>query len=101
MASGDDDLTRFVLAGRFSKPWRGRVRTRPKMPSGAWRVAAVACTAVGALVAWLIFRNSGALGWRMVAGAGVGFAVGIYVVETMWERRARSTAADGPIGRRR
>ncbi len=99
MAGGNFFLG-YLLGRRGSEPWTGRERTRPKMPSGPWRAAALLCTATGVLAAWLIFRGSSAIGWRMVAGGVVGFAVGMYIVETIWERRVAARSHDGPIGPR-
>ena len=64
------------------------------MPSRPWRLVAVRCTMAGLLVAWLLFRDSGALGWRLVAGAALGFAAGMYVVESIRERRLHHRAGD-------
>jgi purine-cytosine permease-like protein len=61
------------------------VRTRPKMPSTPWRIAAVASVALGMLVAALV--PAGSLLPNLIVGAVVGFVVGMYVVETVWERR--------------
>lgn len=98
----DNDFTfAYFFARRHAKRWKPRERTRPKMASAAWRFSALACTIIGALGAWLVFRNSGALGWRVFAGGVVGFVIGMYVVETIWERRLRSTEPAGPIGPRR
>ena len=77
----------YLLRKKGSKGWRTPERVTPKMPSILWRVAAVCCAALGAVLAWLIFRGSAATGWRMVGGAIVGFVVGMYAVESIWERR--------------
>jgi hypothetical protein len=101
--AGTDFIVGYLFGRRGFRHWGGRERTRPKMPSTPWRVWAVVCAVVGALVAWLIFRGAGALGWRLVAGAIVGFVVGMYVVETVWERRVRAAGTippTGPIGPR-
>lgn len=95
-----DFVTGYFFGRRRFKRWTGRERTRPKMPSGPWRAAALLCTAAGALVAWLLFRESSSVGWRMVAGGVVGFAVGMYIVESIWERRVAARSHDGPIGPR-
>ena len=97
----NDFILGYVFARRFAKPWRGRERTRPKMPSASWRLAAVGCTAAGALLAWLIFRDSGAVVIRTIFGGVAGLVVGMIVVETIWERRTATREPDGPIGPRR
>ncbi len=98
--SGSHFIVGYLFGRRGFKRWTGRERTRPKMPSGPWRAAALLCTAAGVLVAWLLFRGSGPVGWRMVAGGVVGFAVGMYIVESIWERRVAARSHDGPIGPR-
>lgn len=98
--AGNDFLVGYFFGRRGFKRWTGRERTRPKMPSGPWRASALLCTAAGVLVAWLIFGRSDAGGWRLVAGGVVGFAVGMYVVESIWERRHAARSEAGPIGRR-
>jgi membrane associated rhomboid family serine protease len=66
-------------------------RKRPKMPSKPWRLAAVCCIAIGAIGAWLLFRGSDTVALRAAVGGAIGFVVGMYIVETVWERRvARS-----------
>lgn len=91
----------YFFARRSAKPWKGRERTRPKMPSGPWRAAAISCMALGVLVAWLLFRASDSAGWRMFAGGVIGLIAGMYVVETIWERRVSARERQGPIGPRR
>lgn len=95
----------YFSAKRSATPWRAGPRTHPKMPSRPWRTAAVICTLVGAAGAWLLFRNgdSGALVLRVIVGGLAGLAIGMYVVETVWERRTRRRLASppSPIGRRR
>ena len=102
MAAGDF-IVGYFFGRRGFRRWTGRQRTRPKMASRPWRLAAVLCTIAGMLLAWLLFRSSGALGWRLVGGAGLGFAVGMYAVESVWERRLHRRTADqvgdGPTGR--
>ncbi len=98
---GDGNFVAGYFFGRRRfKRWTGRERTRPKMPAGPWRAAALLCTSAGVLVAWLIFRDSDAVTWRLVAGGAIGFAVGMYVVESVWERRLSARADTGPIGPR-
>ena len=95
----------YLFARRNASPWRPGPRKHPKMPSRPWRAAALICTLLGAMGAWLIFRDgdSGALTLRVIVGGLVGLAIGMYVVETVWERRIRrrQTAPPSPIGRRR
>ena len=91
---GGDFIVGYFFGRRGFRRWTGRTRTRPKMASGPWRLAAALCTIGGMLVAWLLFRSSGALGWRLVGGAVLGFAVGMYVVESVWERRLHRRTAD-------
>lgn len=98
--AGPDFILGYLLGRRGPKRWRGRERTRPKMPAAAWRAWAIVCIGSGVLIAWLLFSGSSSLGWRMVAGGIVGFLVGMYLVETIWERRIRATAEHGPIGPR-
>lgn len=98
--AGNHFIVGYLFGRRGFKRWTGRERTRPKMPAGPWRAAALLCIAAGVLVAWSIFRGSSSVGWRMVAGGVVGFAVGMYVVESIWERRVAARADSGPIGRR-
>lgn len=59
------------------------------------------CTALGVLGAWMLFRDSGALGWRMFGGGAAGFVIGMYVVESVWERSLAAREPSGPIGPRR
>ncbi len=92
---GSDFIVGYLFGRRRFGRWHGRARTRPKMPSRPWRLAAVLCASAGVIAAWILFRDSGALGWRLVAGAMIGFVVGMYVVETIWERRL---PADGVTG---
>ncbi len=79
----------YIYGRRGGRPWKPGPRTRPKMPSAPWRAAAVSCAAIGALVAWLLFRDTNVVLLRVAVGAGVGFVVGMYLVETVWERRFR------------
>lgn len=102
----NDFLFGYFFARRFSKQGQPRQRKYPKMPSGAWRIAASICISIGAGVSWLLFRHadSGALAARIIVGALAGLVIGMYIVETIWERRRRresSGAAASPIGRRR
>lgn len=97
----NDFIFGYFFARRFAKPWKGRERTRPKMPSTPWRVAAVCCIATGALLAWLIFRGSDAVVIRTIFGGVVGLVVGMILVETIWERRVAAREPGGPIGPRR
>lgn len=101
--AGSDFIVGYLFGRRGGLTgWRGRERTRPKMPAGSWRLAAVLCITAGAIAAWLSFGQSGNLGWRMVGGGAIGFVVGMYVVESVWERRqyARNDVPSTPIGRR-
>jgi len=69
------------------------------MPSTPWRVAAACCTLTGGIIGWLLFAGAPI---RVAACAVAGFVVGMYVVETVWERRlARAEPPPGPIGPRR
>lgn len=102
---GSDVIVGYFFGRHGSRLWTGRDRTRPKMPSRPWRLAAVLCTAAGMLLAWMMFRDSGALGWRLVADAVVGFVVGMFVVESIWNGDCKpaprsSGAGAGPAGRR-
>ena len=97
----NDFIFGYFFARRFAKPWKGRERTRPKMPSTTWRLAAVGCTASGALLTWLIFRDSEAVAVRTIFGGVAGLVVGMIVVETIWERRTAAREPGGPIGPRR
>jgi len=102
----DDFFFRYLFARQFAKPWKPGPRKHPKMPSGPWRAAALACLSIGALVAWLLFRNgdSGALLLRVIVGALVVFVIGMYIVETIWERREQrrqNAPPPSPIGPRR
>lgn len=90
----------YFFARRHATPWKQRERTRPKMPSTPWRLSALASVAIGVLAAWLLFRGASSIGWRMVAGGVAGFVVGMYIVESIWERRLRAAEAAGPIGKR-
>ena len=103
--AGNDFIFGYFFARRFAKPWKPGPRTHPKMPSRPWRLAAVVSFSIGAMGAWLLFRHhdSGALVLRVLIGGLIGFVIGMYVVETVWERRRREreAAAPSPIGRRR
>lgn len=96
-----DFIVGYLFGRRGARRWRGRERTRPKMPSSTWRAWAIVCVGTGVLGAWLLFRDSDALGWRMLAGGTVGFVLGMYVVETVWERRVGAAAERDPIVARR
>ena len=65
-----DFLFGYFFAKRSAKPWKPGPRKHPKMPSTSWRLAALACTAIGAALFWLLFRggDSGALMLRIGAG---------------------------------
>ena len=83
------------LTGRRRRNRGAPVKSdRPTMPSTSWRIAAVACIGVGAFVAWLLFRNTSVVALRVIAGGIVGFLVGMYIVETVWERRLRARPID-------
>ena len=86
-----DFLFGYFFARRSAKPWKPGPRKHPKMPSTSWRLAALACTAIGAALFWLLFRggDSRALMLRIGAGGVVGLVVGMYLVETVWEHRRR------------
>ena len=101
-----DFIFGYFFAKRSATPWKPGPRRHPKMRSTTWRLAAVACTVIGAALFWLLFRggDSGALVLRIGAGGVVGLVVGMYLVETVWERRRRGRQDDppaSPIGRRR
>lgn len=95
-------FSQIYLRRRFepSQPWE---RKRPKMPSGPWRLAAVICFSLGAAASWMLFRDTSAATIRTIAGGVAGFVVGMYIVETLWERRyhGRGDAPPSPIGKRR
>jgi hypothetical protein len=97
----------YFFARKFATPWKPGPRRHPKMPSGPWRMAAIACLTIGALASWLVFRDgdTGRLVVRMIGGAVAVFVVGMYAVETVYERRLRRRAAEAaapsPIGKRR
>ncbi|MDJ0767220.1 MAG: hypothetical protein QNJ12_00445 [Ilumatobacter sp.] len=101
----DDQQFRFrqIYVRNRMQPSKPFERTRPKMPSGPWRAAAVICFLVGAGVAWLLFGDSNAAVLRVLFGGLVGFAVGMYVVEGVWERWywRRHDPPASPIGPRR
>lgn len=96
---GNDFLFGYFFARRFAKPSKREARKYPKMPSGPWRIAAVICVATGAALSWLLFRNgnSGILAIRVVFGGLVGLVIGMYVVETVWERRRRPHESGAPV----
>ena len=80
------------------------VRKRPKMPSTPWRVAATICFLAGATIAWAVSQSApgATIVVRTVLGGLFGLAIGMYIVETVWERKLRRDAAPtSPIGRRR
>lgn len=60
------------------------------MPSTRWRVWAIVCFAAGALAGALVFGSGGAVLLRILLGGGLGMAIGMIVVEAMWERRHRT-----------
>ncbi len=100
-----DFIFGYFFARRFAKPWKPGPRTHPKMPSGPWRMAAVLSFSIGMVAAWLLFRGNdqGALVPRVLVGGLIGFVIGMYVVETVWEhrRREREAVETSPIGRPR
>jgi len=98
----DRFLFGYLFGRRHAAPWTAGPRKRPKMPSAPWRVAALCCALAGAAIGWLLFGGDDAEVLRIAACAVVGFVIGMYVVETVWERRrARSEPPAGPIGPRR
>lgn len=101
---GDDGFALGYLLRRRSgrKPWRPGPRKRPKMPSTLWRFWAVVTFVAGATIAYALFGDTDAAWLRVGFGGLVGFAIGMYVVETVWERReARRRPPTSPIGPRR
>lgn len=92
----------YFFARRFAKPWKPGPRRHPKMPSRPWRIAALVCFATGFVATWAVFRDSNAVWLRALFGGVVAMAVGLYVVETLWERRLHAKSVPPPvIGRRR
>ncbi len=61
--------------------------TRPTMPKARWRALAALCFVVGAVAGALLVDDGGRR--VLVSGFGglVALAVGMYVIETVWERR--------------
>lgn len=90
------DFVLGYLLGRRDRRggWTPGPRKRPKMPSGLWRFWALVCFGLGALAAWLLFRQTDAVVLRTLVGGGLGMAIGMIVVETIWERR--TPPGDGP-----
>jgi hypothetical protein len=103
--AGNDFIFGYFFARRLAKPWKPGPRTHPKMPARPWRLAAGLSFSIGMLAAWLLFRDNdpGALVLRVLVGGLIGFVIGMYVVESVWERRRRERVAveTSPIGRRR
>jgi hypothetical protein len=95
----------YFFARRNAKPWKAGPRKRPKMPSTPWRVWAVICIAVGATLSWAVSQDAdtATIVVRTVLGGVFGMAIGMYVVETVWEKRfhGRHDPPTSPIGRRR
>lgn len=92
---GDDELGAFYAAWWVTRR-RGRrgititPSTRPTMPKAQWRSLAAICFAVGAVVGALIPAGSNdVLVLRAIVVGLIGVAVGMYVIETIWERRRR------------
>lgn len=68
------------------------------MPSRPWRVAAALSFAIGAAIAWVLFRDSSVVLLRVIVGGLVGMGIGLYLVETIWERKVdRSTEPALPL----
>lgn len=93
-----DEIGAFYTAWWFVRRRRGRTgiditpSTRPTMPKRAWRVRALACFAVGAVVAALSSAlldpsAGGTVALRAGAGGLVAVGIGMIVLETRWERR--------------
>ena len=77
---------------------------RPTMSSAAWRRWAIVCVLVGAIAGVLVARALDRLTVQVAfLGALLGFLIGMYIVETIWERRYAHRADDppSPIGKRR
>jgi hypothetical protein len=91
-------LAGFLMARRRSRrgPDAPYVRTVPKMPSRLWRTWAVLCALVPALV---VFSITGRVGWS-IGAAVLGFAVGMYAVESYWIKHVHRPDGNAPIGRR-
>jgi hypothetical protein len=89
-----DDQRSFLLGFLTGKrqaqrrPDKPFVRKRPKMPSRPWRIAALTCFVAGAALAWAVSRNApgATVVLRTVLGGLFGLAVGMYIVEALWER---------------
>ena len=86
------DQNSFILGyllGRkgAGKPDQPFVSTRPTMPKGRWRMLAVLCFLVPATVTLLVTSASNGT-WGYALGAGVlGVVIGMYTLETIWERQ--------------
>ena len=86
------DQNSFILGyllGRkgAGKPDQPFVSTRPTMPKGRWRMLAVVCFVLPAVVTLLLASTSDAVwGFALVAGL-AGLVIGMYIFETIWERQ--------------
>lgn len=105
MSRDDESAFASLLARRHAKPRRAGTRTRPKMPSRPWRFWAVVCIAVGATLAWAVSQSAptATIVVRTIFGGVFGLAIGMYVVEAIWDRRfhGRRQQPSSPIGPRR
>lgn len=69
-------------------------RRYPSMPKRQWRLWALACITIGALLGTAVFGLAGWAGWRgAVIGGLVGLVGGMLFVETRWVRRQQPQAS--------
>lgn len=98
----DDDLGAFGVAWWFIRGRTGRrgltitPSTRPTMPRSQWRPLAALCFAVGAIVGGFIGGDGGRAVLLAVVGGLIGLVVGMYVIETIWERRRARRLGGAP-----
>ncbi len=92
----DDDALGYFVARRFAKPWKPGPRKHPKMPRGPWWIASIVCFLVGTAIGIAIFGQDGAGLVRAIACGVGGWVIGMFVVETVWERRSGSSSVPGP-----
>jgi hypothetical protein len=106
MSSNDErSAVASFLARTYAKPWTARPHTHPKMPARLWRIWAVITIAAGATFSWAVSQSAptATIVVRTVLGGVFGLAIGMYIVETVWERRLhrRNEVPTSPIGGRR
>lgn len=71
--------------------------TRPTMPKSQWRPLAALCFAIGAAIgALLVGDDGGRTVLVAIVGGLIGVTIGMYGIETIWERRRARVLGGSP-----